>query len=347
MGMSGRMRRVVASGGEAVIETIPPPSLPPKGYLVAGECSLISAGTELMTIAASADGRPARPLGYSLVGRVLACGPEAPPLPIGQRVACAGFQWAWHAERVAVPFRMITVVPDGVPAESATFTTLGALALHALRQGQITIGDRAVVVGLGVVGQVLAQALLAAGSDVCALDLVASRRRKAADLGVPLVAGEPGDDAAGIVRDWSGGVGADTIFLCTAGGAGLVELACGLARDRGRIVIVGTPPIDVPRDPFFARELTLTIARAYGPGRYDPTYEEEGIDYPIGYVRWTQERNRIEFLRLLDRGMVRVAPLISHRFELAEAPAAYRLLGQAPESAIGVLLTYESENGSV
>jgi threonine dehydrogenase-like Zn-dependent dehydrogenase len=344
--MSERMRRVVARGGEAVVESVAAPSLPAKGYLIAGECSLISAGTELMTIAASADGRPARPLGYSLVGRVLASGPEAPPLPTGQRVTCAGFQWAWHAEQVAVPFRMTTVVPTGVPAEAATFTTLGALALHALRQGEITIGDRAVVIGLGVVGQVLAQTLLAAGADVCALDLLASRRRKAADLGVPLVLGAPDDDPATIVREWSAGFGADTIFLCTAGGEGLVELACAMARDRGRIVIVGTPPIHVPRDPFFARELTLTIARAYGPGRYDPVYEEEGIDYPVGYVRWTQERNRIEFLRLLDRSLVQVQPLISHRFDLTEAAAAYRLLEQAPESAIGVLFVYEGSGRS-
>lgn len=335
------MRRVVARDGGAVVEAISPPPIPAKGYLVASECSLISAGTELMAIAASAAGGPARPLGYSLVGRVVASGPEAPPLTPGQRVTCAGFQWAWHAEQAAVPFRMTTVVPEAVPAEAAAFTTLGALALHALRQGQVTIGERAVVIGLGVVGQVLAQTLLAAGADVCGVDLLASRRAKAARLGVPLVLGAGDDDLAATVRDWSAGFGADTIFLCTTGGEGVVELACAMARDRGRIVIVGTPPLNVPRDPFFARELTLTIARAYGPGRYDPVYEEEGIDYPVGYVRWTQERNRIEFLRLLARGLVEVAPLISHRFALTDAAAAYGLLRDEPGSAIGVLFDYD------
>ena len=223
------IRRVVAQGGQAAVEDVADLVVPENGYLVAAECSLISAGTELMAIAASADGRPARPLGYSLVGRVVACGPEAPPLPLGQRVTGAGFQWAWHAERVALPFRMTTVVPDGVSAEGSAFTTLGALALHALRQGQVTIGERAVVVGLGVVGQLLAQTLLAAGADVCALDLLASRRRLAKRLGVSLVTGAKADDPRVIVRDWSGGVGADTIFLCTAGGEGLLELACELA----------------------------------------------------------------------------------------------------------------------
>lgn len=335
------MRRVVARDGQAAVEELPEPPLPANGYLIASECSLISPGTELMAIVASADGRPARPLGYSLVGRVIAVGPEAPPLPSGQRVTAAGFQWAWHAERVAVPFRMITVVPDGVPPAAAAFTTLGALALHALRQGQVTIGERAVVIGLGVVGQLLAQTLLAAGADVCALDLLTSRQELAKRLGVPLVVGAPPNDPVATVRDWSAGAGADTVFLCTAGGEGLVELACLLARDRGRIVIVGTPPINVPRDPFFARELTLTIARAYGPGRYDPVYEEQGVDYPIGYVRWTQERNRIEFLRLLDRHLVQVEPLISHRFPITAATAAYDLLRTEPQTAVGVLFEYE------
>jgi threonine dehydrogenase-like Zn-dependent dehydrogenase len=237
---------------------------------------------------------------------------------------------------------MTTVVPDRVPPEAAAFTTLGALALHALRQGQITIGERAVVIGLGVVGQVLAQTLLAAGADVCALDLLPSRQELATQLGVPLVIGAPPEDSLAIIRDWSAGTGADTVFICTSGGEGLVELACQLARDRGRIVIVGTPPITVPRDPFFARELTLTIARAYGPGRYDPLYEEQGIDYPIGYVRWTQERNRVEFLRLLDRQLVQVKALITHRFPIADAAAAYDLLRNQPQTAIGVLFDYSS-----
>jgi NADPH2:quinone reductase len=339
------MRRIVAQGGQAAVEEIADPATPLNGYLVAGLCSLISPGTELMAIAASADGRSARPLGYSLVGRVVASGPDAPPLPPGELVTCAGFQWAWHAERVAVPFRMTTAVPNGVAPEAAAFTTLGALALHALRQGRVTIGERAVVIGLGLVGQLLAQTLRAAGAEVCGIDLIGGRRRLAKRLGTSLVVGAQRDDAPGAVRDWTGGMGADAIFLCTAGGEDVVALACDLARDRGTIVIVGTPPIEVPRGPFFAKELTVTIARAYGPGRYDPTYEVDGIDYPAGYVRWTQERNRIEFLRLLARRLVRVEPLISHRFAMADAAAAYTLLRQVPATTIGVLLEYEPGAG--
>jgi threonine dehydrogenase-like Zn-dependent dehydrogenase len=237
---------------------------------------------------------------------------------------------------------MVTPVPDSVASRDAAFTTLGALALHALRQGKVTIGDRVVVIGLGVVGQMLAQAALAAGADVLGLDLLAPRRRLAGRMGVLYTPGGEDADVEAAVRDWTAGMGADCIFLCTAGGEGVVAEVCALARDRARLVVVGTPPLHVPRDPFFAKELTLTIARAYGPGRYDPRYEEQGIDYPPGYVRWTQERNRAEFLRLLARGAVRVAPLISHEFGIDDAPTAYRLLRDAPAETMGVLLRYDA-----
>ena len=143
------------------------------------------------------------------------------------------------------------------------------------------------------------------------------------------------------VRAWSGGIGVDCVLLCTSGGGDAVNTAAQMARDRGRLVIVGTPPIHVDRDAFFWKELELTISRAYGPGRYDPVYEREGVDYPPGYVRWTQERNRAEFLRLLADDLVRVEPLITHTFAIDQAASAYALLQQAPESAMGVLLTYD------
>ena len=136
-------------------------------------------------------------------------------------------------------------------------------------------------------------------------------------------------------------MGADCVLLCTSGGGDVVNLAARLTRDRGRLVIVGTPPIQVDREVFFARELELTIARAYGPGRYDPVYEREGVDYPPGYVRWTQERNRAEFLRLMADGLVQVEPLITHTFSIDQAVSAYAVLQQKPESAMAVLLTYD------
>lgn len=343
------MRRVMARGGAVHVEEVPAPATPVNGYLVEAICSLISPGTEMAIIAGTskqADG--AQTLGYSLVGRVIQAGPQAPPVRAGTVVACAGFEYSPHAEIAAVPRLMATPVPDGVDQQAAAFTTLGAVAIHALRQGRVSLGDRVVVIGLGVVGQLLAQVARAAGARVAGLDVLHSRAELARRLGTELAldphkVDAPGEgDAAGEVARWTGGLGADVVFLCTSGGEGVLDLAARLARNRGRIVIVGTPVIAMQRDLLFARELEITIARAYGPGRYDPVYEIEGIDYPPGFVRWTQERNRAEFLRLLAAGLLRVTPLITHTFRLDEAPAAYAALRDDPASTMGVILTFDA-----
>lgn len=333
------MRRVLARQGVVVVTETPVPSAPHNGYLVEAEYSLVSPGTELGLISASQDGTE-RSLGYSLVGRVAAAGQAAQPFPPGQPVACAGYQWAWHAEYVAIPPLMATAIPDGVDPRAATFTTLGAVAMHALRQGGVMLGDRAVVVGLGVLGQLLVQLLQAAGVHAAGLDLVEERCALARRLGAELALGENGPGISEKLREWSEDLGADCVFLCTSGGDEVVSLACALARDRGRLVVVGTPPLHVPRETFFAKELTMTIARAYGPGRYDPVYEEQGVDYPVGYARWTQGRNCAEFLRLLGNGRVRVESLISHVFSVEQAADAYALLRQDPGGAMGVLFRY-------
>ncbi len=334
------MRRVMAKAGAVAVEIVPPPSPPRNGFLVRAVCSLISPGTELGLIAESSRG-DARPLGYSLAGRIVEAGPEAPPLLSGTMVACAGGEYSPHADFAAVPRLMATPVPPEVSPRAATFTTLGAVAIHALRRGRISLGDRVIVIGLGLVGQLAAQVTRAAGARVAAMDLLPSRTALARGLGTEAAADPRSPSLVDEIREWTGGLGADCVLLCTSGGGDVVNLAARLARDRGRIVIVGTPPIQVHREVFFARELELTIARAYGPGRYDPVYEREGVDYPPGYVRWTQERNRAEFLRLLAAGLVHVEPLITHTFTIDQAPAAYAVLQRAPESAMAVLFTYE------
>ena len=333
------MRRILARQGAVVVAETPIPGVPHNGYLVEAEYSLISPGTELGLIAASQDGTE-RSLGYSLVGRVAAAGQAAPPFPPGQLVTCAGYQCAWHAEYVAVPRLLATAVPAEVDPRAATFTTLGAVAMHALRQGGVMLGDRAVVMGLGVLGQLLVQLLRAAGVHAAGLDLVEERCALARRLGAEIALGGSSPSDHESLREWSEGIGADCVFLCTSGGDEVVAQSCALARDRGRLVVVGTPPLHVPREPFFAKELTMTIARAYGPGRYDPIYEEQGIDYPVGYVRWTQGRNRAEFLRLLRTGLVRVEPLISHTFPIEQAEDAFALLKRDSDAAMGVLFRY-------
>jgi threonine dehydrogenase-like Zn-dependent dehydrogenase len=335
------MRQVVARGGRVCVDEVPTPAASGNRLLVRAICSLISPGTEAMLIAASrSQPAGAQPLGYGLVGRVDSVGPEAPPIEIGTLVACAGSEYAPHAEVAAVPALMATPLPHGVDARAAAFSTLGTIAMHALRQGDIVLGSRAVVIGLGVVGQLLAQLIRAAGAHVLGIDLVSARATLAARLAGARVLDAHSPHLAADVLRWAGGAGADTIFLCTAGGDGLVDRAASLARDRGHIVVVGTPTLAYERDGIFAKELDLRIARATGPGRYDPMYEVQGVDYPIGYVRWTQARNRAEFLRLLADGVVRVDPLITHTFDIGEAPAAYAALRDHPESTMGVLLRY-------
>lgn len=337
---AGLIRRVIARNGCVSVERAPRPEAPANGYLVRAEWSLISPGTELGLIAGSANG-PERPLGYSLVGRVVMAGPEAPALPPGKLVACAGHEWAGHADLAAIPPLMLTPVPSGVDPQAATFTTLGAVAIQALRQGCVALGERVVVIGLGVLGQLLAQVARAAGAQVAGMDLIEARRAMAHRLGgLDLTLCGDEADLLAVVREWSTGMGADCVFLCTSGGDNVVDLACQMARDRGRLVVVGTPPLHVPRDPFFSKELQMTIARAYGPGRYDHTYEVRGIDYPPGYVRWTQERNRAEFLRLLVRGLVQVAPLITDVFAIDDAPVAYAALRGQLGRTLAVLFRY-------
>jgi threonine dehydrogenase-like Zn-dependent dehydrogenase len=335
------MRQLVAERGRTVLVEVEPPPLRPGGYLVRTEWTLISPGTELDLVQRSAAHGGRESLGYSLVGTVIAAGAAAPPLAPGTRLACSGIQFSPHAELASVPFRMAAVVPAGVPAKAAAFTTLGALALHALRQGQVQLGETVVVLGLGVVGQLLAQVVRAAGARVAVFDPLERRQALAVRLGAEqgLSAGRLAEE----VHTWTGGLGADCVFLCTRGGQGVVETACALARDRGTLVVVGTPRLELPRDPLFMKELQLRTVRAYGPGRYDPRYEEEGSDYPVGYVRWTLQRNLAEFLRLLDRGLVQVEPLITHELPFRRAAEAHPLLRERPAEALGVLLAYGEE----
>ena len=336
------MRQLLAVHGRPTIVDVAEPPLRSNGYLVEADWSLISSGTETGLIQRSAAEQTHQPLGYSVVGRVVRAGADAASLPEGTRLCCAGFQFSPHAERISVPAMMSVPLPPRVDPRAGAFTTLGTVAIHALRQGCVQLGERVVVIGLGVVGQLLSQIARAAGARVAVADLVTSRRELALRMGAERALDPtlPAPDAMA----WSDGQGADVVFLCTSGGAGLTDLACAIARDRGTIVVVGTPPLDVPRDPFFQKELQLRIARAYGPGRYDPRYEEEGIDYPFGHVRWTEGRNMAEFVRLLDRGLVDPLPLVTHHLPFTRGTEAYALASNPRSDALAILLDYESTN---
>ncbi len=362
--------------GEVRVEEVPAPSLRPGAVLVANRCSLISAGTERMKIETGkmsllgkARSRPdlvkkvlrtlqtegisatyrkvtARleapsPLGYSCAGEVIAVGSEASGIAIGDRVACAGAEHAHHAEIVCVPQNLVVPIPDGVSYEHAAFTTVGAIALHGVRQAQVQLGDAVVVIGLGLVGLLTVQLLKATGARVFGIDVNPARCELAKQLGAD-IAVHRSEDVVSLVSGFTNGYGADIVML-TAGGStnDPIELAGELARDRGRVVVVGLLKMEIPQRLYYEKELTVLLSRSYGPGRYDPVYEEMGIDYPIGYVRWTERENMREFLRLVATGQVQLDPLITHRYPIDRAPEAYEALAsEQGKQMIGTLLEY-------
>ena len=376
--MSPAVKQVLHSyrTGELTVAEVPAPLVEPGHLLVHTGASLVSAGTEKMVIdlgkrslLGKAQDRPdlvqkvvgkvqrdgvlatARtvlskldepiPLGYSCAGIILQVGSGVPGYQPGQRVACAGAKLANHAEVNSVPFRLCAPVPASVSDEEAAFVTVGAIALQGVRTAQPTLGEVVAVIGLGLIGQLTVQILRAAGCKVLGIDLDPAKLSLAKAAG----ASETVLRSADVVQAAAGltfGRGVDAVIICAAANTNdPVELAGELARDRGRVVVVGAVPMDVPRRPYYDKELSLLMSRSYGPGRYDPAYEDQGRDYPASYVRWTEERNFGAFLELCADHRVDVRPLISHRFPIAQAEDAYGLLsGARREPYLGIVLTY-------
>ncbi|HKO03283.1 MAG TPA: bi-domain-containing oxidoreductase [Candidatus Acidoferrales bacterium] len=276
-----------------------------------------------------------RPMGYSSSGVVLES--RETRFAPGDRVACAGTDAATHAEVNFIPRNLCARVPEGVPMDQAAFAALGAIALHAMRLGEAALGEDVAVVGLGLLGLILAQALRAAGCRVTGFDLRAERLAVGAQLGldhISVASSEALSSTAARGGDF------DRVFLCAASrSAEPVEFAVEAARDRGRIVVVGDVRTDFPRNACYEKELSIIYARSYGPGRYDPAYEEQGRDYPRAYVRWTAQRNLEAFLDLLAGRRITLAPLITHRFPIAEAAQAYETVSGS-EPSLGVVIEY-------
>jgi len=364
--------------GELVVAQVPMPGTAPGGVTVRTWYSLISTGTELMKVResamslyAKARARPDQvrkvrevleaqgpvaayhkvrsrldsltPLGYSLAGVVETVGEGVEGLRAGQLVACAGSEFACHAERNWVPAMLCVPVPDGVEPCCAAFATVGAIALQSLRQGAVQLGETACVIGLGLVGQLLLRLLVASGVHVVGVDVDPARCRLGERAGAHFcgVPGEDGDALERAVAEVSGGVGADRLFLAAAGGSTApVELATRLVRDRGVVVVTGKSRLDLPWNAWYEKELELRFSRSYGPGRYDHSYEVEGVDYPAGYVRWTERRNIASVLSLMASGRIDVRPLISGVFPLSEATEVYHRLAGGALPGIGYLFSY-------
>jgi predicted dehydrogenase/threonine dehydrogenase-like Zn-dependent dehydrogenase len=279
------------------------------------------------------------PLGYSSAGTIAALGPDMSGFQVGQRVACAGGGYAVHAEYAIVPRNLLALLPDNVDFESASFTTLGAIALHGFRLAHAQLGERVAVIGLGLLGLLAVGIAQAAGCQVIGIDLDPGRVTLAQEIGAQAVLRAHAEAAA---VSFSQGRGCDSVLICAdTASADPVELAGAIARDRARVVAIGAVGLHMPRKVYYEKELTFLNSRSYGPGRYDPAYEEAGEDYPIGYVRWTEGRNLEAIVGLLASGRLDVKPLITHRFPVDQAPQAYELItGKSEAPCLGVLLTY-------
>ncbi len=365
--------------GELLVLDVPEPACRPGGVLVRSLYSLISTGTELMKVTEArlsllgkARARPDQvkkvldsmaqqgpvatykkavgkldsytPLGYSLCGVVVEVGEGAEEFAVGDLVAAAGNEFALHAEVNWVPVNLCVPVPEGVSPEHAAFATVGAIAMQGVRQGEPQLGEMACVIGLGLVGQLVVRLLVAAGVRVVGIDTVEERCRLAEAAGAVSAAG-PDAEGAGyieqVVRTATGGLGADHVFLAAGGDTnGPVELAARLARDRARVVDIGKTRLDLPWNAYYEKELDVRFSRSYGPGRYDDRYELGGVDYPAGYVRWTERRNLGCFIDLLASGSLSVDDLVSGVRPLEEAAEVYDGLRSGSLRGIGFLFEY-------
>lgn len=280
------------------------------------------------------------PLGYSLAGVVEAAGEDAGVAP-GDRVACAGAGIANHAEFNAVPKNLLVRIPDGVSDADASFVTLGAIALQGVRIAQPTLGERVVVSGLGLIGLLTVQILKANGCRVLGFDPNPARAALAREMGADMAVS---DGLAEAVQGFTAGYGADAVLVtASAKSSDPLNHAAEISRMKGRVVVVGLVGMNIDRDPFYKRELDLRLSMSNGPGRYDPAYEREGHDYPLPYVRWTEARNMAAFLELVADGRVTPSRLVTHRFDIADAEQAYRLMDTS-EPYLAILLDYADQS---
>jgi predicted dehydrogenase/threonine dehydrogenase-like Zn-dependent dehydrogenase len=275
-------------------------------------------------------------MGYCNVGEVVEVGAGVTNFAVGERVASNGK----HAEMVAVPVNLCAKVPDAVPDEAAAFTVLGAIALQGIRLVQPTLGEAVVVTGLGLIGLLTVQLLKAQGCRVIGFDFDADKVALARRFGAEAMDLSGGADPVAAAIAFSRGRGVDAVIVTASTKSNEpMKQAATMCRKRGRVVLVGVVGLELSRSDFFEKELTFQVSCSYGPGRYDPNYEEKGQDYPVGFVRWTEQRNFEAVLDMLSEGKLNVLPLITHRFRIDEAPAAYSVVGGG-EPSLGIVLRF-------
>ncbi len=368
--------------GDLYVDEVPLPGIKEGMVLIENEFSLISAGTERGTVKVAqanligkARQRPdlvaqvmqnikkeglaatinkvrtkldsLKALGYSTCGTVLASLDKDGLFKPGDRVACAGQDYASHAEVVSIPQNLVAKVPDNVSSEEAAFTTLGAIALQGVRQAEPRLGEKVCVIGLGLLGQITCQLLKANGCAVFGIDLSERLIKLANETSADKAMHRSDPNLIAACENFTNGHGFDAIIITAAAPSNdPIELSAQLARKKGKVIVVGAVKMDIPRDPhFYRKELDLKMSCSYGPGRYDVNYENNGSDYPFAYVRWTEQRNMEAFLDLLSRKTINIHPLITHVFDIDDAEQAYDIiLGKNDEPHIGILLKYKKNN---
>lgn len=339
------MKRLGHTGnGQVIVIDEDAPRLSPRKAVVRTHFAGISAGTETRGMLARRENPveldEPNAFGYSNSGVVEQAGSEVTHVEAGREVACYGGPYVRHAELNAVPRHLVKPLPQGVPLREAAFGGIGTIAVHMARSGGFTFGEKVLVVGLGILGNMTAQVLSAAGVDVLASEIIPFRRARAAEVGLRTFDPASGDLAAEVKR-WTGGTGIDgAIVLISDKNVELLNDIFRLCRERGRIVVAGGGGTGYDRELVFKKELAVLHPRAGGPGRYDPWYEEEGNDYPIGFVRWTEGRNLEAWLWLVATGRIKVNALITHEFAFEDAQEAFNLLIDRPGESLGVLLRF-------
>ncbi|MFC2175556.1 bi-domain-containing oxidoreductase [Bacteroidota bacterium] len=364
--------------GKMEIMEVPFPALNKGQVLVRNHYSVISAGTEGKTVTDARKGYIAKArsrqkevkqvldmvktngllptyklvmnkleapsaLGYSTAGEVIAIADDVTAFKVGDRVACGGGS-ACHADVISVPVNLCAKVPDNVDLKHAAFTTIASIAIQGVRQAELRMGENCLIIGMGLIGQMTSKILNASGIRAIAVDVSEGQIQQSKSVGIKDVYNRNLPGIEDLIAKFSDGNGVDAIII-TAGTSSLdpVEFAGVCARKKAKVVIVGAVPTGFSRANYYKKELDLRMSMSYGPGRQDPNYEEKGIDYPVGYVRWTENRNMQSYLELIEGGKLDVAALISHEFNLADAPDAYNMILNRSEAFNGVVLRYEED----
>ena len=372
------MKQILVNPKEkkVLLEDIPTPLCKDEGVLIQVHYSLISTGTELASFRQSGDSyfkkaitdkdfhRKAinfvksqgikksiellrgkdnfTPTGYSGAGIIIGIGKNVTDLAIGDRVAYGGSR---HAEIVYVPRNLVAKLPDNIELRDAAFTTLGSIAMQAVRRAKVELGETILVIGLGLVGQLVNQLLQVAGCHVIGSDLSKKRIALAGEFELEkgIIANK--EDLVKEVKDYTGQIGVDAVIICAQSQSSkIINQTMKVCREHGRVVVVGDVGLNLERQSFYLDELDLMISRAYGPGTYDKNYTEKGIDYPIGYCRWTANRNMKEFVKLISEDKVNVRKLISKEFDITNVQSAYEDLLEGKDNIISVVLKYDQSD---